>query len=50
MSFEQLTGESHGLVTAALVQIAVPIESWRELDGTAAASVVDTWRPKDLPE
>jgi phosphohistidine phosphatase len=47
---EQLTGESLGLVTAALVQIAVPIESWSVLDGTAAASVVDTWRPKDLLE
>ncbi len=47
---EQLTGESHSLVTAALVQIAVPIESWSDLDGTAAASIVDTWQPRDRPD
>ena len=47
---QQLTGEYHGLTTAALVQVAVPIARWSELDGTTAASVVDTWQPKDLPE
>ena len=47
----QLTGEHHGLATAALVQTRdVPIESWSELAATTAASVVDTWQPKDRPE
>lgn len=47
---QQLTGEYHGLTTAALVQLAVPIERWSELDGTTAASIVDSWQPRDLPE
>ncbi len=47
---EQLTGEAHGLATAALVQIAVPIERWGELDNAAGATVIDAWHPKELPE
>lgn len=47
---EQLTGEHHGLPTAALVQLALPIDTWTELDDGAVAAVVDAWRPKDLPE
>ena len=47
---QQLAGEYHGLTTAALVQVAVPIDSWSELDETTAASVVDSWQPKGLPE
>lgn len=46
---QQLTGEYHALVTAALVQLALPIESWSELAATTAASVVETWQPKDRP-
>ena len=47
---ERLTGEYHGLTTAALVQLAVPIESWSELDDATGATVVDAWQPKDLPD
>ena len=43
----QLTGESHDLPTAALVELEVPIERWRELDDTITASIVETWRPRD---
>jgi phosphohistidine phosphatase len=42
-----LTGEHHGLVTAALVELDVPIDRWSELDGTVAASIVRTWQPRD---
>lgn len=42
-----LTGEHYGLVTAALVALDVPIDRWIELDGTIAASIVETWQPRD---
>ena len=45
----QLTQIHHGLVTAALVELAVPIDSWSELDSTIGASIVDTWQPRDSP-
>ena len=41
----QLTGEHHGLSTAALVHISVPVASWSDLDSTIAASVLDAWKP-----
>jgi phosphohistidine phosphatase len=43
----QLSGESHDLPTAALVEIAVPIEHWSELDETITAPIVEIWRPRD---
>ena len=43
----QLTGEFHDLPTAALVELSVPIERWRELDETITASIVEMWRPRD---
>jgi phosphohistidine phosphatase len=42
-----LTGEYHGLVTAALVELDVPIDRWSDLDATIAASIVETWQPRD---
>jgi phosphohistidine phosphatase len=42
----QLTGEHHGLPTAALVHISLSIDRWSELDSATAASVVDTWQPR----
>lgn len=44
---EQLTGEDHSLPTAALVQLALPIERWSEIDSSVDATVVDAWQPKD---
>ena len=44
----QLTGERHDLPTAALAQIDLPIDSWRDLDGSTRGTLVDVWRPKEL--
>jgi phosphohistidine phosphatase len=43
----QLTDEHHGMPTAAIVHLTVPIARWSELDGTTAASILDTWQPRD---
>ena len=45
----QFSGESHDLPTAALVELAVPIEHWSELDETITAAIVEIWRPRDEP-
>jgi phosphohistidine phosphatase len=44
----QLTGESHDFPTAALAQIVLPIDRWRDLDASIAATLVGLWRPKEL--
>ena len=44
----QLTGEAQGLPTAALAHIVLPIDRWRDLDGSASGTLVDLWRPKEL--
>lgn len=41
----RLSGEHHNLVTAALVELAVPIDRWSELDATIAATIGKTWQP-----
>ena len=41
----RLSGEHHDLVTAALVELAVPIDRWSELDLTIAATIGETWQP-----
>lgn len=45
---ERFTGERHHLPTAALVHLALPIDSWDELDATTRATLVELWRPKEL--
>ena len=45
----RLTGVDHGMVTAALVALAVPIDRWSALDSTTAASIVETWEPRETP-
>lgn len=45
---EQLTGEQHDLPTAAIVQLALPIEAWGELSAATRATLVDLWRPKEV--
>ena len=42
-----LTSESHGLPTAALVELDLPIQRWSDLDATIAAPIVETWQPRD---
>ena len=45
---EQLTGEQQDLPTAALVQIALPIDRWRDLTRSTRGTLVGHWRPKEL--
>jgi phosphohistidine phosphatase len=50
---EELTGERLPLPTAALAQVALPIEHWSELGANARddmpqGKLVNLWRPKDL--
>jgi|SRR5919108_567703 phosphohistidine phosphatase len=45
---ELMTGESHDLPTAALVQLAVPVAKWRDLTPDTRATLVALWRPKEL--
>jgi phosphohistidine phosphatase len=46
---EQLTGELQGLPTAALAQIVLPIERWRDLTLSTRGTLKGHWRPKQLP-
>jgi phosphohistidine phosphatase len=45
---EQLTGERHDLPTAALAQIGLPIDQWRDLKPSTRGRLVGLWRPKEL--
>lgn len=45
---EQLTGEREDLPTAALAQIELPIDLWRDLSLTTRGTLVGLWRPGDL--
>lgn len=44
---EQLSDEPQGLVTAALVQLEIPIDRWRDFDFSIGATIINSWRPKD---
>ena len=41
----RLSGKHHDMVTAAIVELAVPIDRWSELDLTIAATIEETWQP-----
>jgi phosphohistidine phosphatase len=45
---EQLTGERQDLPTAALAQIVLPIDQWRDLTSSTRGSLLGHWQPKDL--
>ena len=45
---EQLTGERQDLPTAALAQIGLPIDQWRNLKQSTQGTLVSLWRPKEL--
>lgn len=45
---EALIGEYERLPTAALAQVSLPIDSWRDLDEETEAELVNLWRPKEL--
>ena len=45
---EQLTGERQDLPTAALAQIDLPIDQWRDLTRSTRGTLVGLWRPEKL--
>ena len=45
---EQLTGERQDLPTAALAQIGLPINQWRDLEPVDPRTLVGLWRPEEL--
>ena len=45
---EQLTSERHDLPTAALAQIGLPIDQWRDLKLSIRGTLVGLWRPEEL--
>ncbi len=46
----ELTGEEQTLPTAALAQVALPIQTWSELDDSIDGRLTDLWVPRQLPE
>ena len=44
----QLTGDWQDLPTAALAQIVLPIDQWRDFGRSTRGTLVGHWRPKDL--
>lgn len=45
---EELTGLWERMPTAALAQVALPINHWHELDEEITGELVNLWRPKEL--
>jgi phosphohistidine phosphatase len=45
---EQLTGEGRDLPTAALVHLELLTDSWRDLDVSGGATIVNAWQPKGV--
>jgi phosphohistidine phosphatase len=45
----QLTGLPQDLPTAALAQIVLPIDRWRDLKLSTHGTLMRHWRPKELP-
>jgi phosphohistidine phosphatase len=44
----QLTGAPEDMPTAALAQIVLPIDRWRDLDASIRGTLLGIWRPKEL--
>ena len=44
----QLTGEPQDLPTAALAQIGLPIDRWRDLKVSTRGTLLGLWRAKEL--
>lgn len=43
----ELTGERESLPTAALAQIVLPIDRWRDLKESTRGTLLGVWRPKE---
>ena len=41
-------GRSCGMPTAALANVSLPIDQWREFDGATEGMLVHVWYPRDL--
>jgi len=46
---EQLTGETERMPTAGLAQISLALNAWPELSSETAGTLINVWRPRDLP-
>jgi len=44
----RLTGEHHDMPTAAVAQIVLPIDRWRDLEMSTRGTLRALWRPNDL--
>jgi phosphohistidine phosphatase len=44
----QLTGEQQDFPTAALAQIVLPIDQWRDLKLSTRGTLLGQWRPNEL--
>ena len=45
---DSLTGESVTMTTANLAQVALPVQSWRDLRPHTEGKLLNLWRPKEL--
>jgi phosphohistidine phosphatase len=45
---ELLTDEYERLPTAAMAQVELPIESWRDIDQDIQGELINLWRPREL--
>ena len=45
---EDLTGAYERMVTAAVAYVALPVETWSQLDEDVEGELLYIWRPKDL--
>ena len=46
---EWLTGEEERMPTAALAQISLSIDAWKDLGTNRDGKLVNLWRPRELP-
>jgi len=44
----ELAGESARIPTSALAQVALPIDSWQDLEDEVQGELVNLWRVKEL--
>jgi len=45
---EQLTGQQERMPTAALAQIQLPIDRWRDVNEETESTLVGLWRPREI--
>jgi phosphohistidine phosphatase len=45
---EDLTGETRRLPTAALVQVALEVDSWQSLTEETDGEMINLWRPREI--